>query len=134
MEDYRMAALKSKLVELDKERERIMTTIDVLKELDSESVPPIGASQQTAKNGTMIDAILSILRPSGRMMKTNDIYNRVKQERNTTSKAAVYTALSRLQKRGKVFNDNGSWKLVVRGGAAEPEQKEYHHRLISTEQ
>ena len=66
MEDYRMTALKSKLAILDKERERIITTIDVLKELDSASVSPNGASQHTVENGTMTNAILgnfAIFRP-----------------------------------------------------------------------
>ena len=111
MEDYRMASLKSKLAKLDKERDRIMTTIDVLNEIDSVSVSPNGASQYTVKNGTMIDAILGILRSSGQMMTTADVYNQVNRDR-TTTRPSVYSALSRLQKHGKVLKENHLWKMA----------------------
>ena len=122
MTDYRIFA-KSKLdeierkrAELDKERERFLTTISVLDEADSNALRTQisdGDAPPKKKRGTMIDAVVSIL--SEREMTTNDIYERLTLERET-SRAAVGTALFRLRKRGKISKEGKLWALSEPNG------------------
>ena len=121
MTDYR-SSLKAKLAKLDKERDRLLTALGVLDELDSETLhaklSPNGVSRPETAIGTMIDAVVSNLQSSGQMMTARAIHEHLVQDREV-SPAAVSTALNRLQKRGKVFREKRLWGLVGRDDSTE---------------
>ena len=109
MTDYR-ASMKSKLAELDKQRESLLSALGILDEIDSGVIRNKTSSKQPeATDGTLIDTLFNILR--GQSMTTNDLYDRVTPERET-SKPSVHTALYRLRKRGKIFKEGNLWGLV----------------------
>ena len=126
MTDYRsfvkskLAVLDRQLEEIGKERDRLMATLGVLDEADSEamrSTLAIPASRPSAATVTIIDAIAGHLKSSGRMMTGGEIYNCLKQEREV-SRASVYTALNRLKKRGRIRKEGKAWGLEVRNDSA----------------
>ena len=120
MTDYR-SSLKSKLADVDKERERLMSALGILDEIDSELIRnKFSSKQPETTGGTLIDIIISIL--SERAMTTNDIYDRVTLDRET-SKPSINTALYRLRKRGKVFKENKMWRLVEPTTSTEHQQR-----------
>ena len=111
MIDYR-DSMKSKLASLDRKRERLMTALSELDEIDSEAHPEkIDDSPPPASNGTLIDGVFRIL--SERSMATNEIYTRITLERET-SRATVSTALNRLHKRGRISKEGKLWVVSER--------------------
>ena len=125
MTDYR-SSLKSKLSDIEskradlaKESERLLLALGVLNEIDSELIRDKPSSKQPkATDGTLIDSLISILR--NRPLTTNDIYQRVTLERET-SKPSVNTALYRLRQRGKVFKEDDLWSLMEPEDSTEPQ-------------
>ena len=116
MTDYR-AFFKSKLVEveskqadLEREREGILSALGLLDEADSESIrEKISPKKPIATNGvTLADTLVHIL--GERPMKTNEIYERVVRQ-HETSRNTMVASLYRMRKRGKVVGKNGLWGL-----------------------
>lgn len=125
MTDYR-SSLKSKLADLEKERDRIRAALDVLDEIDSENIrrtaqEPSAASNISA-NGTVPEAVIEVLKDTFREggLTTKAIHEIVERKHGAQYNT-VYTALSRLQKRGNIIKENKLWKLVKIDEAAEPE-------------
>ena len=111
--------MKSKLAELDKQRESLLSALGILDEIDSGVIRNKTSSKQPeATDGTLIDTVLNILRDQS--MTTNDLYDCVTPDRET-SKASVHTALYRLRKRGKIFKEGKLWKLVEPTSSIEPQ-------------
>ena len=122
MTDYR-ASIKSKLAELDKQRESLLSALGVLDEIDSVVIRDKTSSKRPdATDGTLIDTVLNILIVRDQSMTTNDLYERVTLERET-SKGSVNTALYRLRKRGKIFKEKNLWGLVEPTASTEQQQQ-----------
>ena len=115
MTDYRNS-LKSKLADLEKELERIRVALGVLDEIDSENLrrtaqKPSAASNISA-NGTVPETVIEVLKDTlGEGLMTKAIYEIV-ERKNGAQYNTVYTALSRLQKRGDIIKENNLWKLA----------------------
>ena len=109
MTDYR-ASIKSKLAELDKQRESLLSALEVIDGIDSESIrEKISPKKPIATNGvTLADTLVHVL--GERPMKTNEIYERV-VEQHETSRHTMAAALYRLRNRGKVVGKGGVWRL-----------------------
>ena len=125
MTDYRaffkskLVAVKSKQADLEKEREGIIAAIGLLDEADSESIrEKISPKKPIATNGvTLADTLVHVL--GERPMKTNEIYERVVQQ-HETSRHTMAAALYRLRKRGKVVGKGGLWRLPGSTASTEP--------------
>lgn len=114
MTDYR-SSLKSKLAELEKERERIRVALSVLDEIDSENLrrtaQESSVSSNVSGNGTLPEAVIKILKDVREGLMIKAIHEIVKRERGTQYNT-LYTALRRLQARGKIIKENNLWKAV----------------------
>ena len=118
MTDYR-ASIKSKLAELDKQRESLLSALGVIDGIDSESIRGrISPQKHIATHGvTLADTIVSVL--GERAMVTNEIYGHVVLKYGTSKKTMV-ASLYRMRKRGKVVGKNGLWGLPVSTDSTEP--------------
>ena len=121
MTDYR-ASIKSKLAELDKQREPLLSALEVIDGIDSESIrEKISPKKPIATNGvTLADTLVHVL--GERPMKTNEIYERVVRQ-HETSRHTMAAALYRLRKRGKVVGKGGMWRLPGSTDSTEPPQQ-----------
>ena len=121
MTDYR-ASIKSKLAELDKERDRLLTTIVLLDEIDSESIrEKISPKKHIATNGvTLADTIVGVM--GERAITTNEIYERVVLKYKTSKKTMV-ASLYRMRTRGKVAGKDGRWRLPRSTASTEQQQR-----------
>ncbi len=99
-----------KLKKVEEERKRILSAIDVLDEIDSDTSSS-GNSRSGARRGTITHAILSCLESSEEMLTTREIYDHVTQER-TVSRPVFQTALHRLRKYSKIFKEDNLWGLA----------------------
>ena len=116
MTDYRsfvkskLADTNRRLAEIEKERERLNTTLAVLDEADASGG---GATARPAETTTdrmpVTSAIVKIIESSGRMMMANEIHDSLKVSRDL-----MHSGFYRLKKRGVVFNDGKKWGLVGR--------------------
>ena len=115
MTDYR-SSLKSKLAELEKERERIRVALGVLDEIDSEQLrrtaqEPSAASTISA-NGTVPEAVIEVLKDTVSGGLTTKAIHEIVERKRGANYNAVYTALGRLQKRGTITKEHNLWKLA----------------------
>ena len=113
---YDRASLKAKLVQIDKERHRILTALGVLDGIDSEdrqSKVSALSSPYSKTGGMLIDAVATLLESSSEMLSVQEIYGRIALERAVSSSAVIATCLSRLKRRGKIFRKNGRYGVVV---------------------
>ena len=119
--ESKLADIEAKLVDLNEEKERLLSALGVLDEIDSGLIRDKTSSKHPgAKGGTLIDIVFSILRE--RSMTANDIYKRIGLKREA-SKASMHTALSRLRKRGKVSKEGDLWGVVGSNDSTEQQQQ-----------
>ena len=108
--------IKTRAEELEEEQDRLLTALSVLEEINLEHHTDDPSPGQkpllpAGDAGTMIDAILRNLQSSLVMMTGRELHRKLASEREV-SRGAVYTALKRLQQRGKTFKVDQNWGLV----------------------
>ena len=120
MQDYKKS-IKSELDECDKKRERLLTALSVLADVDSKSIQNKTLSLQPKATGrTLKDNILSILRDQS--MATNDVVAYVALEREVSG-PSVATALYRMRKSGKITKEGKLWSVVEPTSSTEQQQQ-----------
>ena len=125
MADYR-SFVKSKLNEIEKERERFLSALSVLDEADSVNLRSVltngRSSQPESKPVTVSSTILEVLESSG-PKTTREVYDIVSPKCETVTPKSTYTSLHRLRGRGKVVKEGPHWKAVSAPTASSEHQQ-----------
>lgn len=128
MTDYRsfveskLAGIERRRATLETERNRLITALGVLDEADASAGGEVARFVETAIPVTdsppstpapVTEAIVDILKSSGKMMTPNEIHDSLSEKHNV-SRELMHSGFYRLKRRGVAFKNGKKWGLVGR--------------------